>query len=99
MLREEVAKILGHDEGPEIIYLIWAGKLLKDGDRIEKLSQLSVRNNAKILASRVNVDEDKFVKEESLAKEERSTSLSRLKVAATSLSESKKTKRPRKGAS
>ncbi|KAK4357433.1 hypothetical protein RND71_023043 [Anisodus tanguticus] len=92
MLREEVAKISGHDGGPKIINLICAGKLLKDGDGIEKLSQLGVFNNTKILASRVNIDQGKFVKEESLAAEERSTRLSRLKAAATSLSESKKTK-------
>ncbi|KAJ8568654.1 hypothetical protein K7X08_028187 [Anisodus acutangulus] len=87
MLREEVAKRSGHDGGPETINLICAGKLLKDGDGIEKLSQLGVRNNAKILASRVNVDQGNSVKEESLAEEERSTRLSRLKAAAISLSE------------
>nr|XP_004242723.1 NEDD8 ultimate buster 1 [Solanum lycopersicum] len=86
MLREEVAKRSGHGGGPETINLICAGKLLKDGDGTEKLSQLGVRNNAKILASRVSVDQGKSVKEESLAEEERSTRLSRLKAAAISLS-------------
>lgn len=86
MLREEVAKRSGHDGGPETINLICAGKLLKDGDGIEKLSELGVRNNGKILASRVSVDQGKSVKEESLAEEERCTRLSRLKAAATSLS-------------
>ncbi|XP_049413480.1 uncharacterized protein LOC125876348 [Solanum stenotomum] len=86
MLREEVAKRSGHGGGPETINLICAGKLLKDGDGTEKLSQLGVRNNAKILASRVSVDQGKSVKEESLAEEERSTRLSRLKAAAVSLS-------------
>ncbi|KAJ8562268.1 hypothetical protein K7X08_011559 [Anisodus acutangulus] len=87
MLREEVAKRSGHGGGPETINLICAGKLLKDGDGIEKLSQLGVRNNAKILASRANVDQGKSVKEESLAEEERSTRISRLRAAAISLSE------------
>lgn len=87
MLREEVAKRSGHGGGPETINLICAGKLLKDGDGTEKLSQLGVRNNAKILASRVSVDQGKSVKEESLAEEERCTRLSRLKAAAISLSE------------
>ncbi|KAK4713019.1 hypothetical protein R3W88_018926 [Solanum pinnatisectum] len=86
MLREEVAKRSGHGGGPGTINLICAGKLLKDGDGTEKLSQLGVRNNAKILASRVSVDQGKSVKEESLAEEERSTRLSRLKAAAVSLS-------------
>ncbi|KAK4356062.1 hypothetical protein RND71_025033 [Anisodus tanguticus] len=53
------------------------------------------RGPGKVLASRVNVDQGKSVKEES----EPSTRLSRLKAAATCLSESKKTKSPRKGAS
>ncbi|XP_059285554.1 uncharacterized protein LOC132039029 isoform X1 [Lycium ferocissimum] len=87
MLRQEIAKRSGHDGGPETINLICAGKLLKDGDGTEKLSQLGVRNNAKILASRVNVDQGKSVKEESLAEEERSSRLSRLKAAAISLSD------------
>lgn len=82
MLREEVAKRSGHGGGPETINLICAGKLLKDGDGTEKLSQLGVRNNAKILASRVSVDQGKSVKEESLAEEERSTRLSRLKLVS-----------------
>ncbi|PHU11273.1 hypothetical protein BC332_18203 [Capsicum chinense] len=87
MLRQEIARRCGHgDGGAETINLICAGKLLKDGDGIEKLSQLGVRNNGKILASRVSVDQGKSVKEESLAEEERSTRLSRLKAAAVSLS-------------
>ncbi|CAN4113105.1 unnamed protein product [Withania somnifera] len=89
MLREEVARrSSGHRDGggPETINLICAGKLLKDGDGIKKLSQSGVRNNAKILASRVSVDQGKSVKEGSLAEEERCTRLSRLKDAATSLS-------------
>ncbi|OIT36111.1 PREDICTED: NEDD8 ultimate buster 1 [Nicotiana attenuata] len=82
MLREEIAK----KSGLETINLICAGKLLKDGDGTEKLSQLGFKNNAKILASKVSIDQGKSVKDESLAEEERCTRLSRLKAAATSLS-------------
>lgn len=76
MLREEIAK----KSGLETINLICAGKLLKDGDGTEKLSQLGVKNNAKILASKVSIDQGKSVKDESLAEEERCTRLSRLKL-------------------
>ncbi|KAL3532263.1 hypothetical protein ACH5RR_005784 [Cinchona calisaya] len=89
MLRAEVAKRSGCDGvgGPtQMINLIFAGKVLKDGDGTEKLSQLGLRNNAKILASRVSADQSK-VKEEFLAEEERSKRLSRIKFAATSLAQ------------
>ncbi|KAK6156555.1 hypothetical protein DH2020_010803 [Rehmannia glutinosa] len=85
MLREEVAN-RSDCGGPHCINLICAGRVLRDGDGTEKLSQLGVKNNAKILVSKVSVDQQgKSIKEEFLAEEERSNKLSRLKAAATSL--------------
>ncbi|KAL0451806.1 UNVERIFIED_CONTAM: hypothetical protein Slati_1158700 [Sesamum latifolium] len=85
MLRGEVAN-RSDCGGPHCINLICAGRVLKDGDGTEKLSHLGIRNNAKILASKVSADQDgKSVKDEFLAEEERSKKLSRLKAAATSL--------------
>lgn len=78
MLREEVAK-RSNVEGPDSINLICAGKVLKDGDGTEKLSHLGIKNNAKILASRVSVDEGKSLKHELMAEEERSRRLARVK--------------------
>ncbi|KAA8522942.1 hypothetical protein F0562_009365 [Nyssa sinensis] len=83
MLREEVAK--RSDCGPETINLICAGKVLKDGDGTQKLSELGVRNNAKILATRVSADQGKSFQQELMAEEERSSRISRLKAAAISL--------------
>lgn len=82
MLREEVIRRSGCVP-PESINLICAGKLLKDGDGTEKLAQLGIKNNAKILASKVSPDRGKSFKEESLAEEERSSRLSRLKSVLT----------------
>ncbi|KAL6558374.1 hypothetical protein OROMI_018724 [Orobanche minor] len=85
MLREEVAN-RSHCGGPHCINLICAGRVLKDSDGIKKLSQLGVKNNAKILASMVSIDQDgKSIKDAFLAEEERCKKLSRLKAAATSL--------------
>uniref|UniRef100_A0A5B7BXS4 Putative NEDD8 ultimate buster 1 n=1 Tax=Davidia involucrata TaxID=16924 RepID=A0A5B7BXS4_DAVIN len=83
MLREEVAK--RSDCGPESINLICAGKVLKDGDGTQKLSELGFKNNSKILASRVSADQGRSLKQELMAEEERSSRLSRLKAAAISL--------------
>ncbi|KAK2984153.1 hypothetical protein RJ640_022665 [Escallonia rubra] len=79
MLRQEVAR--RSDGQPGSINLIFAGKVLKDGDGSQKLSEIGVKNNAKILASRVSADEGK----ELMAEAERSNRLARLKAAATSL--------------
>ncbi|KAK0572035.1 hypothetical protein LWI29_025199 [Acer saccharum] len=81
MLREEVAK--QSSMLPETINLICAGKVLKDGDGSEKLSQLGIKNNAKILATRVSADEGKSL----VAEEERSRRLTRVKAAAAALVE------------
>ncbi|KAL3535940.1 hypothetical protein ACH5RR_004401 [Cinchona calisaya] len=86
MLREELAKRSGCDGGPQMINLISAGKVLKDGDGTEKLSHLGLKNNAKILASKVSADQSKL-KQEFLAEEERAKRLSRIKLAATSLAQ------------
>uniref|UniRef100_A0A2P2ILV0 Uncharacterized protein MANES_14G119700 n=1 Tax=Rhizophora mucronata TaxID=61149 RepID=A0A2P2ILV0_RHIMU len=84
MLREEVAK--RSNMGTESINLICAGKVLRDGDGNEKLAQLGVKKNSKILATRVAVAEGKSVKEELMADEERNSRLARIKAAVTALS-------------
>ena len=76
MLRKEVAK-RSNAGSPDSINLICAGKLLKDGS--ENLIQLGIKNNAKILASRVSVEEGSSLKHELLAEEERSRRLARVK--------------------
>ncbi|XP_057767917.1 uncharacterized protein LOC130988157 isoform X2 [Salvia miltiorrhiza] len=85
MLREEVANRSGCAT-PNCLNLICAGKVLRDGDGSDKLTQLGLKNNARILAAKVSVDQDgKSVKDEFLAEEERANKLSRLKTAATKL--------------
>lgn len=85
MLREEVAN-RSNCGGPHSLNLICGGKMLRDGDGSEKLTQLGVKNNAKIFASKVSSDQaGKSQKDEFLAEEERANKLSRLKAAATSL--------------
>ncbi|XP_075509853.1 uncharacterized protein LOC142546176 [Primulina tabacum] len=85
MLREEVAN-RSNCGGLHSINLICGGKMLRDGDGSEKLTQLGVKNNAKIFASKVSSDQvGKSQKDEFLAEEERANKLSRLKAAATSL--------------
>ncbi|CAI9100919.1 OLC1v1038109C3 [Oldenlandia corymbosa var. corymbosa] len=86
MLREEVAKRSGCSDGPQAINLISSGKVLKDGDGAEKLSQLGLRNNSKVMATRVSADQGKL-KQEFLAEEERCKRLSRLKSATTLLAQ------------
>ncbi|KAF4346871.1 hypothetical protein G4B88_018410 [Cannabis sativa] len=85
MLREEVAK--RSNCGPNSINLICAGKVLKDGDGNDKLGQLGIKNNSKILSTRVAADEGKFIKNELMAEEERSRRLARLKSAAAAMSQ------------
>ncbi|CAN1750102.1 NEDD8 ultimate buster 1 [Linum perenne] len=77
-LREEVAK--RSNVSPGSINLICAGRILKDGDGSEKLSQLGVKNNSKVLASRVAVDEGKSLKDELIAEEDRNRRLTRVKA-------------------
>ncbi|XP_071742216.1 uncharacterized protein [Rutidosis leptorrhynchoides] len=63
------------------INLICSGKVLKDDNGTLKLSELGVKNNSKILVTRVSPDQGK----ELVAEEEKTIRLQRLKVAATSL--------------
>ncbi|GFP89363.1 nedd8 ultimate buster 1 [Phtheirospermum japonicum] len=85
MLRQEVAN-RSHCAATHYINLICAGRVLKDGECTEKLSQLGVKNNSKILASMISIDQDaNSIKDDLLAEEERDKRLSRLKAAATSL--------------
>lgn len=84
MLRQEVAKRA--NSAPDCINLICGGKILKDGDGNSNLAQLGLKNNSKILASRVSADQGKALKNESLAEEERSRRLSRIRAAAVALS-------------
>ncbi|KAL3641167.1 hypothetical protein CASFOL_016135 [Castilleja foliolosa] len=85
MLRQEVAN-RSHCAATHYINLICGGRVLKDGDCTEKLSQLGVKNNSKILASVISKDQDaNSIKDDFLAEEERDKRLSRLKTAATSL--------------
>ncbi|KAJ6863442.1 NEDD8 ultimate buster 1-like [Populus alba x Populus x berolinensis] len=86
MLREEIAK--RSNMGTESINLIFAGKVLKDCTSEEKssLSQLGIKNNSKILACRVSVEEGKTLKNELLADDERNRRLARIRAAVTALS-------------
>ncbi|KAM2779393.1 hypothetical protein COP1_014671 [Malus domestica] len=70
MLRDEVAKRSNCD--PNLINLICAGRVLKDGCGDEKLAQVGIKNNTKILASRVCTEEGKSLNEELMAEGERS---------------------------
>ncbi|KAM1185359.1 hypothetical protein FF1_014634 [Malus domestica] len=69
MLRDEVAKRSNCD--PNLINLICTGRVLKDGGGDEKLAQVGIKNNAKILASQVCAEEGKSLKEELMAEGER----------------------------
>lgn len=84
MLREEVAKRCHC--GPDSINLICAGRILKDGDGSEKLTHLGLKNNAKVLATRVSAEEGKSLGKDLLAEDERSKRLARVKAAAAAIS-------------
>ncbi|CAN0901124.1 NEDD8 ultimate buster 1 [Linum grandiflorum] len=83
-LRNEVAK--RSNVSPASINLICGGRILKDGDGTEKLSQLGVKTNSKVLASRVAVDEGQSLKDELVAEEDRNRRLTRVKEAVSALS-------------
>ncbi|KAL1335145.1 hypothetical protein HN51_064082 [Arachis hypogaea] len=84
MLRDEVAK--RSNCNPHSINLICAGRILKDhDDPTRNLTQLGIKNNAKILSTRISVEEGQSIKNQIMAEEERSRRLSRLKAAATAL--------------
>ncbi|KAK1417205.1 hypothetical protein QVD17_26329 [Tagetes erecta] len=63
------------------INLISAGKVLRHDSGSQKLIELGLKNNSKILVTRVSPDQGK----ELIAEEEKSTRLQRLRAAATSL--------------
>lgn len=83
MLREEVAK--RSNCTPDCITLICAGKILKDGDGSAKLAELGLKNNSKILATRVSAEKGKALKDELLAEEERSRRLERIRLGVVIL--------------
>ncbi|XP_004294681.1 PREDICTED: NEDD8 ultimate buster 1-like [Fragaria vesca subsp. vesca] len=83
MLRQEVAKRSNSD--PNLINLICAGRVLKDGDGSENLTQVGMKSNSKVLASRVSAQEGKSLGEELMAESERSRRLARIKAAATAM--------------
>ncbi|XP_027332672.1 NEDD8 ultimate buster 1-like [Abrus precatorius] len=89
MLREEVAK--RSNCNPDSIKLICGGRILKDGDgdsdAQQNLTQLGIKNNAKILATPICAEQGKAIKQEIMAEEERSLRLARVKAAATALAE------------
>ncbi|XP_023734001.1 uncharacterized protein LOC111881843 [Lactuca sativa] len=79
LLKEHIANRLNCTK--DSINLICAGKVLRDDNGTQKLIELGVKNNSKILVTRVSPDQGK----ELIAEEEKSTRLQRLKAAATSL--------------
>ncbi|CAM8963172.1 unnamed protein product [Rhodiola kirilowii] len=83
-LRQEVAH--RSNLPPEMIKLICSGKVLKDDDRSKKLAELGVKDNAKVLASRIALEEGSSLRQELMAEGERETRLARVKAAATALS-------------
>ncbi|KAJ0523769.1 putative Ubiquitin-like domain, UBA-like superfamily, Ubiquitin-associated domain-containing protein [Helianthus annuus] len=78
-LKQQIANRL--DCSTDSINLITAGKVLRDDSGTQKLIELGLKNNSKILVTRVSPDQGK----ELVAEEEKSTRLQRLKAAATSL--------------
>lgn len=74
-LREQVANRSNCD--PHSINLICGGRILKDGDGTQNLSQLGIKNNSKILATRVSSPQQG---NSLLAEEERSRRLSRIRL-------------------
>ncbi|KAL8136968.1 hypothetical protein V2J09_002969 [Rumex salicifolius] len=85
MLKDELAK--RSNSGPDSIKLICAGRILKESDENPNLAEIGVKSNAKILVSRIKVDEGQALGEQLQAEEERSAKLARLKNAAAGLAE------------
>ncbi|PIA28707.1 hypothetical protein AQUCO_06700018v1 [Aquilegia coerulea] len=85
MLREEVAKRANCDS--KSLKLISGGKVLQDGENNQKLSEYGIKNNAKVLATKVStIDEGESLKKQFMDEEERSRLLDRIKAAAEALS-------------
>ncbi|KAJ0701695.1 putative Ubiquitin-like domain, UBA-like superfamily, Ubiquitin-associated domain-containing protein [Helianthus annuus] len=72
-LKQQIANRL--DCSTDSINLITAGKVLRDDSGTQKLIELGLKNNSKILVTRVSPDQGK----ELVAEEEKSTRLQRLK--------------------
>ncbi|XP_076944955.1 uncharacterized protein LOC143615817 [Bidens hawaiensis] len=79
ILKQQIASRL--DCTVDSINLISAGKVLKDDGGSQRLSELGLKNNSKILVTKVSPDQGK----ELIKEEEKSTRLQRLRAAATSL--------------
>ncbi|KAF5206712.1 Nedd8 ultimate buster [Thalictrum thalictroides] len=85
MLREEVAKHANCDSAS--VNLICGGKVLKDDENNQKLSEYGIKNNAKVLTTKVSTsDKGECLKKQFMAEEERSRLLDRIKAAAEALS-------------
>ncbi|GAB2210643.1 hypothetical protein Drorol1_Dr00015918 [Drosera rotundifolia] len=91
MLRSEIG--IRSNLDPDSINLIFAGRILRD-ENDTSLSELGVKNNAKVLASKVSKVEGKKVEEEGRRvemvrreEEERGKRLARLKATAAALVE------------
>ncbi|KAM0939087.1 putative Ubiquitin-like domain, UBA-like superfamily, Ubiquitin-associated domain-containing protein [Dioscorea sansibarensis] len=82
-LRDEVARRSGTSR--DRINLICGGKILKDGNGVENLSQLGLKNNSKVLTSVVSADRGKALNDEAAAQADRSQKLARLRAAALAL--------------
>ncbi|GKA25647.1 NEDD8 ultimate buster 1 [Tanacetum coccineum] len=80
-LKQQILSKIDNNCSNDSINLICAGKLLKDDDQSKKLVEFGVKNNSKILVTRVSPDHGK----ELVAEEEKTNRLQRLKAAATSL--------------
>ncbi|KAL5988110.1 hypothetical protein ACLOJK_035873 [Asimina triloba] len=83
MLRQAIAE--RSSCGPNCINLICSGKMLKDGDGSQNLAELGLKNNSKVLASRVAPDQGKALRNELMAEAERSRRLGRIRAAAEAL--------------
>lgn len=77
LLRDEVARRSAASR--DRINLICGGKILKDGDGVENLSQLGLKNNSKVLASVVSADRGKALNDEAAVQADRSQKLARLR--------------------
>ncbi|KAF5207762.1 Nedd8 ultimate buster [Thalictrum thalictroides] len=84
MLRDEIAKRANFESNS--INLICAGKVLKNGENNQKLSEFGIKNNAKILATKVSTtDQGDSLKKQFMDEDERSRLLDRIRAAAEAL--------------
>ncbi|CAN6449935.1 unnamed protein product [Victoria cruziana] len=71
----------------DAIKMICGGKVLADDQGSKTLIELGIKNNAKILITRVKLDEVKAFNDAKLAEEERTRRLARIREAVSSLAE------------